>query len=71
MVQTGVMYLDSSDLELMHDGLEEQVVVVVFPRVQVPQNAGVAAAAVRFVIDEVVTTVQESPYMGSSSNPVR
>ena len=34
-VQGGTMYLDSSDLELMHDGADsKQVVGIVFPQVR-------------------------------------
>jgi type IV pilus assembly protein PilY1 len=50
----GTMYLDSSDLELMHDGEDtQQIVGVVFPGVTVPQGSSVTRASVVFEVDEV------------------
>jgi hypothetical protein len=53
-ITPGTMYLDSSDLELMHDGADsQQIVGIVFPSVSVPQGSNVASAAVVFEVDEV------------------
>ena len=52
-VPSGAMYLDSSDLELVHDGADQQVVMVVFPNVEIPAGATIASASVIFDVDEV------------------
>jgi hypothetical protein len=53
-VGEGTMYLDSSDLELMHDGADsEQIVAIVFPSVTIASGAMVTAAQVMFLVDEV------------------
>eukprot|EP00966_Prymnesium_polylepis_P204464 4736878-Prymnesium_polylepis.1 len=63
-LSTGLMYVTSSDLELVHDewlagynqsqraGME-QLVAVVFPMVDIPAGATVESARCLFVIDEV------------------
>jgi hypothetical protein len=53
-ISTGDMYLDSSDLEIMHDGADsEQVVGIVFPSVQVKSSDTILGAKVVFMVDEV------------------
>ena len=62
-VGEGTMYLDSSDLELMHDDADwrdgvdhansEQIVAIVFPSVTIASGAMVTAAQVMFLVDEV------------------
>lgn len=58
-VHDGTMYIDSSDLELMHDGdgegsdETEQVVGIRFENVNIPNGAVVSRAAVNFLVDEV------------------
>lgn len=52
-VPAGDMYLDSSDLELVHDGADQQVVMVVFPNVGIAPGASIASASVIFDVDEV------------------
>ena len=59
-VGEGTMYLDSSDLELMHDGADsEQIVAIVFPSVTIASGAMVTAAQVMFLVDEVRTGQSE------------
>ena len=53
-VDTGDVYLTSSDYELMDDG-SEQVIVIVFPNTNVPQGAAITEAYVTFQVDEVTT----------------
>ena len=50
---TGEMDLDSSDLELMHDDDDEQLVAIVFPNVMINAGANVTQAVIYFAIDEV------------------
>ena len=52
-VATGAMYMTSSDLELMNDGNDEQVVAVRFGSVDIPAGSKIYWASVLFVIDEV------------------
>eukprot|EP00966_Prymnesium_polylepis_P202706 4696307-Prymnesium_polylepis.1 len=61
------MYLDSSDIELMHDtwitpewSEAEQVVGITFPGVDVPPWAQITSARVLFVVDEVRERVTTS-----------
>jgi hypothetical protein len=49
----GDMYLTSTDLELMHDGTDEQVVAMRFGPVNIPAGAKLLSASISFVIDEV------------------
>jgi hypothetical protein len=51
-IETGTMYLGSSDLELMHDNTE-QIVAVVFQGVEADASTGVVEASILFDIDEV------------------
>ena len=53
-VDTGDVYLTSSNYELMDDG-SEQVIVIVFPNTNVPQGAAITEAYVTFQVDEVTT----------------
>lgn len=60
-VYHGTMYLDSSDLELMHDGWQggnletsgEQIVAMRFTEVPIPNSAAIAEARITFLVDEV------------------
>ena len=63
-VNTGAMYLDSSDYELMHDG-DEQVVGITFPGITVPAGATVSAASVLFDVDEVRPGQSDQPVVVS------
>ena len=47
------MYIDSSDLELCHDGGNEQLIVIIFPSVSLPPQGQVVAASILFDVDEV------------------
>ena len=58
-VSDGTMYLDSSDLELMSDHVEEQVVALRFGPVNIPQGAKIFSASVELVIDEVKTEADD------------
>lgn len=51
-VDTGAMYMTSSDLELMSDG-HEQVVAIRFGPVNIPSGSTIYSASVQFAIDEV------------------
>ncbi|MBN1676843.1 MAG: fibronectin type III domain-containing protein, partial [Kiritimatiellae bacterium] len=48
----GAVYVDSSDLELIRDGTNEQVVGVRFAGLAVPWGAAIEAAYVQFKVDE-------------------
>ena len=50
---TGVIDLDSSDLELVHDRGGEQTVGMRFTSVNLPPGAVITSASVRFTVDEV------------------
>ena len=52
-VQTGSMYLDSSDLELPFDDGDEQLVGIVFPSVGLDSSSVIIAARLVFGVDEV------------------
>eukprot|EP00966_Prymnesium_polylepis_P075420 1749610-Prymnesium_polylepis.1 len=59
-MSTGNMYVDSSDLELMHDtwldptwALATQIVGITFPNVQLNGNSDVVSAKIVFTVDEV------------------
>jgi hypothetical protein len=53
-VTEGTMYLDSSDLEIMHDGEDSmQIVGITFPSVDLSPNSNAVWASVVFDIDEV------------------
>ena len=52
-VATGAIDLTSSDLELVHEGSDQQVVIIVFPGVDIPPGASIATADVIFDVDEV------------------
>jgi hypothetical protein len=53
-VQGGTMYLDSSDLELMHDGADsQQIVGIVFPSVELSADSILVWSGVVFAVDEV------------------
>ena len=52
-VGSGSIDLSSSDLELMWDGGEEQILAIVFPGVTIPAGALVTDARMLFDIDEV------------------
>ena len=49
----GVITLDSSDLELMHDGGGLQVVAISFPNVVIAPGSVIASADILFDVDEV------------------
>jgi hypothetical protein len=49
----GVVSLDSSDLELMHDGGGLQVVSISFPDVSIAPGSVIASADILFDVDEV------------------
>eukprot|EP00966_Prymnesium_polylepis_P076866 1781418-Prymnesium_polylepis.1 len=76
-MSTGNMYVDSSDLELMHDAwldpawaLATQIVGITFPNVQLPWYANVTSAKVLFTVDEVrerTTTAYAIPIHGEAS----
>jgi hypothetical protein len=75
-VATGAIDLTSSDLELMHEGDAEQVVLIVFPSVTVPAGARVTHAQILFDVDEVRpgqsdmdTTITISGQMGVAAMP--
>jgi hypothetical protein len=53
-ITAGTMYLDSSDLELMHDGADsKQIVGITFPSVPLGKSSSAVYAAVLFDVDEV------------------
>ncbi|WP_179333186.1 choice-of-anchor D domain-containing protein [Winogradskyella costae] len=49
---SGEVYTGSSDLELYHDGTDEQVVGLYFQNIGLPQNAVITNAYIQFQVDE-------------------
>jgi len=65
---TGVVTLDSSDLEFVQDGVDNQVVGMRFGNLQIPQGAVITSAHLEFQVDELdagaidlMITAQASP----------
>jgi len=52
---SGIVRLNSTDLELVQDGLDNQVIGIRFGNMQVPQNAVITNAYLRFQADEIST----------------
>ncbi|CAA6811712.1 MAG: Unknown protein [uncultured Sulfurovum sp.] len=50
--QTGAIYMDSSDLELVHDGID-QTIGLRFTNLNIPQGATITSASIQFNTDEV------------------
>ncbi len=52
-VSDGGMYLGSSDLELSHDGSNNQITGLRFPSVNVPNGATIVSAEIVFEVDQI------------------
>ncbi len=63
---TGLMYLDSTDLELVYDG-ENQVIGLRFNGVNLPRNAVIVNAYVQFKVDETPSTATTLTIRGEAS----
>ena len=66
-VSNGGMYLDSSDLELINDGVD-QVVGIRFQVVAIPQGATITNAYIEFTVDEVSSTSTSLTIHGENSD---
>ncbi len=51
----GSIYLNSSDLELVKEGTENQVVGIRFNNINIPKSAIITKAYIQFSVDEVTT----------------
>lgn len=51
-VGNGSMYMDSSDLELIRDGSEDQIIGMRFDALQIPKGAEIQSAYIQFTTDE-------------------
>jgi hypothetical protein len=61
----GSMYIDSSDLELMTDGMFVQYVAIRFPSVDIAPNAVTTSAWLLFDVDEVDNSKEHKPIAAS------
>lgn len=64
---TGVMYMDSSDLELVYDGTN-QVVGMRFPSLNIPKGATITNAYLQFKVDETSSEVTSLAIQGELSS---
>ncbi|MFE8070300.1 Ig-like domain-containing protein [Marinobacteraceae bacterium S3BR75-40.1] len=64
----GNMYVDSSDLELIHDRGEDQLVGLRFTGVGVPQGATITRAWVQFTTDETNSEATELTLRGENTD---
>ncbi len=57
-VGTGIMILNSSDLELVKDGTTQQLVGIRFANIKIPQGALIVEAYIEFQVDEEISSEQ-------------
>jgi len=63
---TGWMYLDSTDLELVYDG-NNQIVGIRFKGVNIPKDANITNAYIKFVVDETTTSATTLSIRGEAN----
>ena len=69
--QGGTMYLNSSDLELVDDGVDNQIVGMLFHGIDIEQGAEITRAYIQFTTDEVSTNLCNLTIQGEDTdNPL-
>ena len=72
-VSDGVMYLDSTDVELIHDEFEgDQIIGLRFLNINIPSGATINSAYIDFTTDETANVATSVVFRGEdASNPAR
>ena len=66
--QDGTMYTDSSDMELVDDGNDNQLVGLIFRNINIPQGASITNAFIQFTTDEVSAGICDLEIFGEDTD---